>query len=333
MWDLTNLTPYRVLAVALRDGQGTEIVVVVVRGTFAIGRDGKTTIAEVQTEPTLLPIFRGDPQLSSLEYETDFVPAKPGTDVLLHGHAYAPQGQTRSYVDVSMRVGPIGKSLRVYGDRVLERGSRVSDPLPFARMPIIYERAYGGMFPDPNSPHGLDGDMRNPVGVGFGGKLATGSQKPNIEQAAGNSSRPEPAGFGPIARHWSPRRELAGTYDDHWRQTRMPLPPDDFQDAFYQCAPRDQQCPGHLEGGEEVELLNLSTAGVMRLSVPRVPLDVSATIGSSVVGARAQMHTVILMPDVANVTLVWHCAFACQNQGHKVRRIAVRQKSNVSGST
>ena len=105
----------------------------------------------------------------------------------------------------------------------------------------------------------------------------------------------------------------------------MHLPPDELQDTFYQCAPRDQQCPRYLVGGEPVELLNLSPSGALRFTLPRVQLVVTATIAGAVEESRPQVHTALLRPDVPSVTLAWHCSFPCQNRSNKISDIAVRE--------
>jgi len=289
---------------------------------------GATAVAKDQVEPTLVPKFLGDPATSSLEEDTDFVPTKPTTDIMLHGHAFAPNGNPARQVDVSLSVGPIKKSLRVYGDRTWKAGlltSKSSEPEPFQKMPIVYERAYGGLFPRSSVPSGLVGDAHNPAGIGAAGNLV-GTKLPNIEPVTGSGGRGKPAGFGPIARHWSPRRELAGTYDDRWKHHRMPLPPDDFQDTFYQCAPRDQQAPAYLQGGEPVELLNLTPSGQLRFTLPRVRLTLYAAIGASTQETQPQLHTILLRPDAPTVALTWHAAFPCRNQVHKIEEIVVREK-------
>jgi hypothetical protein len=331
MWRINNITPYKASAVLLRDRSGAEILVVAVKGTFVIDRTGAIEVGKDQVEPTLMPKFVGDPATSSLEEDTDLVPTKPTTDVLLHGHAFAPDGRPTRYVEVSMSVGPIKKSLRVYGDRIWKKGLltvKSSEPEPFWKMPIVYERAYGGLLPDSSAPHGLTGDARNPAGVGAAGKLA-GNKLPNIEPVTGTAARGGPAGFGPIARHWSPRRELAGTYDDAWKQHRMPLPPDDFQDVYYQSAPRDQQAPSYLEGGEPVELLNLTQSGALRFTLPHIRLRLIAAIATSTLEAQPKLLTVLLRPDARSVALTWHATFACPNQSHKIEEIIVREKRQI----
>jgi hypothetical protein len=328
VWRINNITPYKASAVILRDRSGIEVFVVVVKGVYAIDTTGVTAVAQNQVEPTLVPKFLGDPATSSLEEDTDFVPTKPTTDILLHGHAFAPNDRPVRQIEVSLSVGPIKKSLRVYGDRTWNAGlatSKSSDPEPFRKMPLVYERAYGGLFPDSSSPHDLARDACNPAGIGAAGDLV-GTKLPNIEPVSGSGARGGPAGFGPIARHWSPRRELAGTYDDDWKENRMPLPPHDFQDAFYQCAPQDQQAPAYLQGGEPVRLLNLTPSGPLCFTLPRVRLTLYATIAASTQETQPQLHTISLRPDVRTVTLTWHAAFPCPNQAHKIEEIIVHEK-------
>ena len=77
----------------------------------------------------------------------DLVHTKPTTDVLLHGHAHVPQGKPATQVDVSLAVGTIKKTLRIVGDRhwtVRFLGVGMSDPEPFVKMPITYERRFRG---------------------------------------------------------------------------------------------------------------------------------------------------------------------------------------------
>jgi len=65
---------------------------------------------------------------------------------LLRGFAH-PAKAADSRIDVAFRVGPMTKAVRVFGDRRWRRG--VSDlgpssPEPFDRIPLVYERAFGG---------------------------------------------------------------------------------------------------------------------------------------------------------------------------------------------
>lgn len=51
------------------------------------------------------------------------------------------------------------------------------------------------------------------------------------------------AGYGPLCKAWAPRLALAGTYDDTWLAQRHPWLPVDFDFAYWNGAPEDQQIP------------------------------------------------------------------------------------------
>ena len=165
MGKVQNLTSFVAGGDWVRGRDGGEVWLVAVRCTFTVDRVGTTSVAEEQDPETLAPKYRGDPATSSLLYDSDYCLTKPTTDVLLHGHAYSPGGKPTAQVDVTMRVGDIQKTLRVTGDR---RGRTSSSAALFTRMPLIYERAYGGREPDlPRDPDRPRFEPRNPVGTGF----------------------------------------------------------------------------------------------------------------------------------------------------------------------
>lgn len=71
----------------------------------------------------------------------------------------------------------------------------------------------------------------------------------------------QPAGFGVVGRAWAPRLALAGTYDHAWQQERWPGLPEDFNFAYWNGAPADQQisfAPPNLR----IELFNLTPAAL-----------------------------------------------------------------------
>ena len=251
MWLLSNRTPFAAERTWVRDRDGAEVWVVAVKGAFVIGEDGHQILDKKQTEVSRVPVFSGEPGLSSLTSESDLVHLKNKTDVIVHGAAYAPYGKLASVVDVGLRVGPIDKALRVYGDRHWERGPfglRLGAPEPFSTMPVTYERAFGGVDRLASDTAKDRWEPANPVGTGLATRRTscryTGSQCGNPRRPYVDGKEGHSAGFGPIARHWAPRVTWAGTYNDEWEQTRRPLLPLDFDDRFYQCAPVDQQVDG-----------------------------------------------------------------------------------------
>lgn len=336
MWQVDNRTPFAAERGWVRDRDGAEIWLIAVKATFDILPDGSTEASKEQPPVLRVPEYHGEPGKSSIKYEADLVPTKKTTDVLVVGHAHAPPGRTVESLDVGFRLGSMQKLLKVFGDR---RWGLLgpSDPEPFDKMPLVYERAFGGM--DMKSAHPeRDWDWRNPVGCGYAVKKVhlDGQPVPNMEAPdrliAAWDDRPAPAGFGAIGSHWQPRASFAGTYDERWMKTRQPLLPEDFDERFFQCAPADQQAPQFLLGGEPVTLLNLSPLGGLRFALPRIHLGFETRFydGSREIHRERKLHTVVFEPDFPRVSLVWHSALPCHFKVQKLERTVVTLKRNLS---
>src|SRR3954452_21235039 len=113
-----NKTPFALEVLYLLDEEARPLAVVVVKGTFAIGRDGRCTRAEEQIPINVAGEHWGeDPATSSFKYEPEVAFFKPATDVVLIGHAYAPNTRASDML-VSLRVGPVQKQVLVFGERV-----------------------------------------------------------------------------------------------------------------------------------------------------------------------------------------------------------------------
>ena len=331
---LENQTPYEAERAWVRDSNGAERWIVAVKGTFNIHPDGTTSLAAKQDGVTLAPVYAGASDRRHLLYDTDLTHRKPTTDVIVHGHAYNHQNKPAQSVGVRLTLGEIRKTLRVWGDRVWERGTtglRISEALPFQRMAITYERAFGGVLaaeaPEQRSPY-----PRNPAGVGLAASAAAalGVALPNIElpgeEIRSWRDRPAPAGFGPLAPHWSPRVECAGTYDGAWLAERAPLLPADYDEHHALSSPADQWPRIHLRGGELVELVHLTPSGALRFHLPRVVLGFETHFRDEVVHHVGTLHSVIVEPDFPRVMLVWHSTLTCHSKVHRLRFTLIRRK-------
>lgn len=336
MWQVDNRTPFAAERGWVRDREGAEVWLVAVKATFDILPDGSTIPSKDQPPVLRVPEYHGEPGKSSIKYEADLVLTKKTTDVIVVGHAYAPGGKPATELDVGFRVGPVQKVLRVFGDR--EWGALgPTSPQRFTKMPIVYERAFGGV--DRKSPNpDRDWDWRNPVGCGYAVSKVhlDGRAVPNIEwrdrPIRSWDDRPAPAGFGAIASHWQPRAGFAGTYDDRWMKTRQPLLPDDFDDRFFHCAPADQQAPQFLTGGDPVVLLNLTPGGDLRFALPKIHLGFETRFydGSREIHKLRKLHAVIVEPDFPRVSVVWHSALPCHFKVQKLERTIVTLKTDIS---
>jgi len=336
MLQLDNRTPYPAERTIVMDKAGEKSWVVAVKATYHVCMDGTTELAAAQKPPLYSAEHIGEPGKSSILYEADLIPTKPATDVLVNGEAYAPAGKPVEAVDVSIRIGTLKKRLRVFGDRHWDTGFpgrlKQSSPAKFERMPITYERAFGGW--DMTDPDSAKQRLysKNPIGSGFATKEhhLKGHALPNIEHPSHLISawndRPPPGGFGAIASYWSPRLEWAGTYDEVWMEGKFPLLPDDFDDRFHQCALPDQQVGGYLRGGEEVALENLTESGSLHFCLPKVYLTFSTRFGRQKQEHRASLQTVVIEPDVPQVIMVWQTSLACHHLLDQLDATIIREK-------
>lgn len=337
MWEVENLTPFAAERGWVRDKNGEEVWLVAVKCTFDIHPDGSTQLSNSQPAVNRLPQHWDESRHSSLKYDTDLVLTKTATDVVVVGHAYAPDASPVTQLEVGFRVGPVQKSLRVSGDRVWGVAA-VSSPEPFTRMPLVYERAFGGVDRKSSRPE-RDWDWRNPVGTGFAMSRdnVSGVALPNLEYpddlVSSWTDRPRPACFGPIASHWQPRAAFAGTYDDQWVTHRQPLLPADFDERFFQSVPTDQQAPGFLRGGEPVVLHRLTPHGDIKCVLPKVFLGFETIFydGARQVHDSRRLHTVTIESDGPRLSLLWHTALRCHHRVQKLKKTVVTLKTEMIG--
>jgi hypothetical protein len=325
MWELLNRTAFAAERAFARDATGAEYWLVAVRATFSFDDQGALTLAPVQKPVKLAPEYMGELGKSSLRHDSDLPRTKTTTDILLHATAYAPGKKAVTELLVEFAVGPISKRLRVVGDRHYTSDG-VSAAAPFTRMPIRYERAYGGV----DAATGVT-EARNPIGVGA--SVKEGDALPNIEAEAasvGTEDWKNPVGFGPLAAHWSPRLELAGTYDNAWEKSRKPLVPSDFDERSFQCAPADQQTPKWLRGGELVSLQGLTPEGSTTFELPQLTLGFDTTIGKRIESHPGRLHSVIIDADERTLGLVWHTSLRCHGELHALRSTTVFEKVQLT---
>jgi hypothetical protein len=238
--------------------QGRTRVTIVARATFSLRADGPAEILAPR------PIEREDRQFGdhparSVEAANDLAPWRARCDVTFLGNAYAPGGQPATATSVRLALyrdgrALIDKTLHVYGDRV---GETIK---PFVTMPLVYERAQGGL-----------GSAANPVGV----------EAPNVVDPSDPS---RPAGFGPIARAWPARKRLLKDVNREALSGPLLLVPEGFPWDYYQAAPLDQRVDP-LAGGEWIVLDGLSASEArLRTQVP--PAGAQAVIAPAGSAAR-----------------------------------------------
>ncbi|MCA9786636.1 MAG: DUF2169 domain-containing protein, partial [Candidatus Cloacimonetes bacterium] len=298
MLQLRDRSPFESALFNLPDPRGVDTLIVVIAATFTL--DERPAIAIEQRPIALADVYEGDPTASSLRYPTAVHLAKPGTDVCLLGDACAPGERPIPELDVALGVADRLVRARVYGDRYWTQGLRhvqPSAPQLFTRVPVTWERAYGG-------GHGALVEARNPVGVGFLGSRQVhellGQPVPNVDDPDDPlrwlGQAPRPIGVAPIAATWAPRVGFAGTYDDAWQREQAPFLPADFDPRFHCVAVERLHFDAPLVGGEPVVLDGFDPARRWHLRLPRCVLDVDATIAGSRQRLRPILDTVLLEP-------------------------------------
>ncbi|CAL8480012.1 DUF2169 domain-containing protein [Caballeronia sp. S22] len=337
MWMMDNRTPYAVDKAWRQDRDGNKLWMVVVKATFDISPGGVTSLAEEQIPVAQTCKHMGAAGKTSLIHESDLFGVKLGTDVLVNGSAWAPKGHRARALDVHLRVGPVNKRLRVSGERYwrrhLVRGLVATPPEWFESMPIRYERAYGGQDLSADDPAQHRIEDRNPVGAGFAVRVehCVDQRLPNIEYPdrliESWRDRPAPAGLNAVDCSWSPRRQLAGTYDEAWQRDRFPLWAEDFDGRYNNCAPLDQQVGQFLRGGEKVELENLSRDGRVAFTLPRIHPCFRTQFGRDGQEHRGQLCTVLLEPDQSRVVMSWQTSIVCNHRIDDLDVTVVTQKT------
>jgi hypothetical protein len=326
MLQLDNQTPFQAVMSVLPNREGVDTLYVIIKATLALRP--KLSLAAVQVPVALADEYHADPADSSLKQVSELHIGKPGTDVLLVGHAWAPQGHTVTETWVQVSVAERQKTLRVLGDRHWRADGTPTAPQPFAALPLVWERAFGGF---QQLPARTLAEERNPVGVGFTGTRVAeelvGQPLPNLEEPTTPleriGQRCTPTCLAPSAPHWLPRRSFAGTYDDRWQRTRAPYLPTDFDARFLNCAAAEMSFERYLQGNEPVEVRGVTPEGPLSFDLPPAHLEVEVRVSGSVERPVANLETLLLEPDENRLCLTWRAGLPCDRKVLKIEKVRV----------
>lgn len=243
-----SLCPFPVLPIAWEAAPGRSMLTVLVKATYRI-EPGRLVPAEVQ-EALGGDRLAGASPASGLFCASDWIPYKPGADVVLVGHAYAPHGAPAEAITARLSVGLVSKAVNVTGDRVWTRGEGrlvASRPLPFTRLPLRDDRA-------PSS-------AANPGGFSPGAPYEGSPAAPNLD----------PSSFAPIAPLAPARRGLLDDAGFAWAyRLEGPAPPG-FAFAFFSVAPWDQRA-AEIPPGAPIQLTHLHpTHAFIEARLPAAP--------------------------------------------------------------
>ncbi|MBL9077661.1 MAG: DUF2169 domain-containing protein [Planctomycetes bacterium] len=335
--EIVNRTPFAFAPLFVADEELRPVLALVVKATFVVRPDGSTRLAEQQEAVELAGTYFGEPGLSSVRREPEVAFIKPGTDCVLQGHAIAPRPSPM--IDVGFRVGELTKVARVFGDRRWEPGllgSKASPPKPFERLPLLWERAFGGWDRTPAKEEHHQRELQNPLGVGFTtkkGTLQPGAALPNIEDPrallTSQGNRVAPVGFGFTGGDWQPRAKFAGTFDAAWEQQRAPRLPKDFDRRFFLAAAPGLSSSAHLRGDEPVVVLGATPEGRWEFSLPGLePPRGDLTLRDGTPRQlEARLDTVIVDADRRQLVLLWRAFTTLHHGPHDVRALSITAAS------
>ncbi|MBV1881168.1 MAG: DUF2169 domain-containing protein [Pseudomonadales bacterium] len=307
---------------------------VVVKCTFDIFPLVK--VSEVQIPPTIEDSFWGEPIKNSIKNASEMHVGKSTTDIILNGHAYAPNEKGVDKLDLFLSVGNNQQRLSVIGDRQWHKG-KATKPIPFEKVALVYENAYGGE----HVSHKKDskgelrevviGEVCNPIGKGFIGKRAgadiDGMPLPNLEDPRQLITRPQhspvPLCFGYIAPSWQPRVQYAGTYDEKWKKNRAPYLPSDFSKRFFNMAHSSMVSRQFLLGGEAVRMVNSSLQGEINFNLPACAIEAKVVFEDRVEIPPLDLETVQLEPDHNRFTLTWRGRVTCDKEALRIKQVDI----------
>jgi hypothetical protein len=310
---IDNPTPLDVVMQPMMGPGDTAALTVIAKATYSFS-PGKTRLAAEQVPISFADEFYDKKEGGGIRYESDMVPFKRNTDIVVSGSAHAPDGRPATAVDVALKVGKIQKHLKVFGKRlwnfkgVLSRRYVSTDAKPFVKCPIRYSHAFGGI--DPGTGEYCE---RNLIGKGFysakSKEKLSGRPLPRIEDPRSlirtPFDHPEPVGFGFYNRAWQPRADYAGTFDDAWRAERCPQMPADFDYRYYNGAHPDLQAEGYLQGDEPVELTHLTPEGRMQFNLPGVVPTCILQHKEKEEAVAMRLDTLFIEPDGRTFCQVW----------------------------
>jgi len=296
---VSSASPFRVASILWQPRPGASALTVVCKATFTL-QPGESSPSLTQ-EAVCAADVAWDDGRGSLRAASDLAPFKRRADVVVVGHAHAPQGKPVSSLVARIAVGEVDKAVEVHGDRRWTPDGHLTAAAPFTRMPLRWERASGGP------------GTWNPVGVRVGAAAAAqGRPAPNLVPVGSALRSPDeairPAGFGPLAPAWPERVAKLRRYAASWRHeawAEQPLP-EDIDAAYFNAAPPDQQLD-QLRGSERIVLEHLHPDHPHLVTTLEVvlPQAVVHRNGEAAQEVRLRCDTLVIDADRGLCTLTW----------------------------
>lgn len=296
MQNIINKTPFEASLSLLSNLRGEDCVGYFFSAAFAL-ENQRWYVSDKQIKSPLTDQYWDDENPGSVRYPGQLSHNKPGTDIIVNAQAVAPGEKPVAALQTGVQVGQMRSSVVVFGDRVWQNG-QISQPSAFTTFPIRWEYAFGGQSQSDANPAINE---HNPLGIGWthpDHPLTDGTRLPNIERPdqliRNPRDNPAPAGYGSLGAESPLRNCYAGTYDDHWKKTRCPFAPDDFDPAFFYTATPELRSTGFLAGTEPVRLIHLSSVSDLVFQLPGGRPTGSVVVGSRELELAFNLETVVI---------------------------------------
>lgn len=331
--ELVRQSPFEVGWLSWRfGGPGDHRLVVAVKASFDLVREGACPISEAQAPVTGDEPWDDDVDASN-RYDSDMALLKPSGEWWLTG--VLTRREPARELACRARVGDLETRFSVIGDRWWEPNGAMSPAVPFTSMPLRWERCFGG-----------PGVADNSFGAGIAPDRADANGRirlPNIERAGrlirSLDERPEPAGAWPIPRRAPSRMRMLGTYDGAYVRDHWPYFPPDMSYAHFLAAPEGQRLrSGFWRGDEEIELTELHPEHpLVRCRLPGVRprafvQEAARPDGLAEVGLV--LDTIAIDVGEARAFAVWRGSIACRDESFaEFRHLFVMHERLDEGQT
>jgi len=326
---LRNRTRAVARCLAMVDRDGADVLTTIAKLTYRVTPKGVVTLFE---EPH--PIRIGDRPYSSetprqVQYPSDFFDDAPGTSVVFVGMAFPPP-RAEEHI-LSLRAGHLFKSIKMVGESVYtanQLGTIVTTkPKPLESTRITYGRAFGGT--DDADAGDVQRHEKNPIGTGFAKAPVRMVGKPApqfwIHQQNPSDVSTEPAGFGPIHKDWSPRKEQAGTRDADWSRKRAPVAPRDFDVLHHRAAHPDLYTSAPLPPDVAIEVIGATPEGTWRFKLPSWRPSFEANLLGQGIELATHVDTILIDGEEGTAELTWRASIRIPRKAEHLKSVLVMQ--------
>jgi hypothetical protein len=332
---LVNETPLP--AVLIRNAEERDYItaLLVACATFTLGEEG-LSLSERQ-EPVVVQ------HPGSLAGDAHF--EKSGVSVCATGHVYAPRGEAKS-ADATLLVGEHTYRVRAFGVRVWQEsllGDRLTPttPLPFQRVPMTWEKAYGGTIKRPASVINAEGEelivppheeafALNQIGTGYypERRLAIDQPLPQLEDPEhliqSPKDHPEPVCFAPYSLGGGLRASflMRDGLPDLTLASRM----------FSRAAPRTTF--GELLPGTRIELAGMRPAAeLLAFELPAPPCAAEVHLEGQISPLSFRVDALDIDAEAARVRVVYRARFRYGLVQHERRHVRLFPAGALDSTT